>query len=62
MFVVPALFKNIVLPQGVELAGIVYVFVVAALLVALVMVLVGFVEHMEFLKLRRKMRARKEAA
>jgi hypothetical protein len=30
--------------------------------VALVMVLVGFVEHMEFLKLRRKMRALKEAS
>lgn len=62
VFVVPALFKDIVLPQGVELAGIVYVFVVAAQLVALVMVLVGFVEHMEFLKLRRKIHGLKEAA
>lgn len=62
VFVVPALFKDIILPQGVELAGIVYVFVVAAQSVALVMVLVGFVEHMEFLKLRRRMRALKETA
>ncbi len=43
-------------------AGIVYLFAVLALPVALVMVLVGFVEHMEFLKLRRKIRVLKEAA
>jgi hypothetical protein len=43
-------------------AGIMYVFAVAAQVVALVMVLVGFVEHMEFLKLRRKVRVLKEAA
>jgi hypothetical protein len=43
-------------------AGIAYVFAFPAQAVALVMVLVGFVEHMEFLKLRRKMRALKEAA
>lgn len=41
-------------------AGIVYVLAVPAGVVALVMVLVGFVEHMEFLKLRRKMRLLKE--
>jgi hypothetical protein len=35
---------------------------VLAEVVALVMVLVGLVEHIEFLKLRRKMRALKEAA
>jgi hypothetical protein len=43
-------------------AGIAYLFVFGALPVALVMVLVGFVEHMEFLKLRRKIRVLKEAA
>jgi hypothetical protein len=44
------------------MAGIGYLFVFGALPVALVMVLVGFVEHMEFLKLRRKIRVLKEAA
>jgi len=43
-------------------AGIVYLFADLVLVVALVMVLVGFVEHMEFLKLRRKIRVLKEAA
>ncbi len=42
--------------------GIVLGFLVISEIVALVMVLVGFVEHMEFLKLRRKIRALKEAA
>ncbi|MGO8791152.1 MAG: hypothetical protein ACLQVL_27735 [Terriglobia bacterium] len=45
-------------PRAVIVRG----FMELAAVVALVMVLVGFVEHMEFLKLRRKMRALKEAA
>jgi hypothetical protein len=47
---------------GTTRAALVLGFMVGAEVVALVMVLVGFVEHMEFLKLRRKMRALKEAA
>jgi hypothetical protein len=49
-------------PPQVVAGEIVYFLAVPAQVVALVMVLVGFVEHMEFLKLRRKMRALKEAA
>lgn len=56
-----------ILLSGSPLAGspramVVRGFIQVSQLVALVMVLVGFVEHMEFLKLRRKMRALKEAA
>jgi len=47
---------------GTPRAAVVRGFTVLAEVVALVMVLVGFVEHMEFLKLRRKMRALKEAS
>jgi hypothetical protein len=47
---------------GTPRAALVRGFMVLAEVVALVMVLVGLVEHMEFLKLRRKMRALKEAA
>jgi hypothetical protein len=47
---------------GTPRAALVCGFMVVAEVVALVMVLVGLVEHMEFLKLRRKMRALKEAA
>lgn len=43
-------------------AAVVLGFLQVSNVVALVMVLVGFVEHMEFLKLRRKMHALKEAA
>jgi hypothetical protein len=50
------------LPPAHGRAEIVYLFADLALVVALVMVLVGFVEHMEFLKLRRKIHALKEAA
>jgi hypothetical protein len=49
-------------PHGNWRLGIAYMFVLLALPVALVMVWVGLDEHMEFLKLRRKMRAMKEAA
>lgn len=47
---------------GTPRAAVVLGFLQVSNVVALVMVLVGFVEHMEFLKLRRKMRALKEAA
>jgi hypothetical protein len=47
---------------GTPRAALVRGFMVLAVVVALVMVLVGLVEHMEFLKLRRKMRALKEAS
>jgi len=47
---------------GIVYLSVVYLLRLPAMLVALVMVLVGFVEHMEFLKLRREIRARKEAA
>ena len=49
-------------PSGASGAMIVREFMAMAEVVALVMVLVGFVEHIEFLKLRRKMSALKEAA
>jgi hypothetical protein len=41
---------------------IAYLLTLPAEVVALAMILVGFVEHMEFLKLRRKLRPQKEAA
>jgi hypothetical protein len=47
-------------PSGASGATIVRDFMVLTEVVALVMVLVGFVEHIEFLKLRREMRALKE--
>ena len=47
---------------GTPRAMLVRGFMVLAQIVALVMVPVGLVEHVEFLKLRRKMRASKEAA
>jgi hypothetical protein len=47
---------------GTPRAAVVRGFMVLAEVVALVMILVGFVEHMGFLKLRRKLRALKEAS
>jgi hypothetical protein len=50
------------LPPAHGRAAIVYLLAACAQVVALVMVPVGFVEHLEFLKLRRKIHALKEAA
>ncbi|MDR3674728.1 MAG: hypothetical protein P4N24_04520 [Acidobacteriota bacterium] len=50
------------LPPAHGRAAIIYLLAASAQVVALVMVPVGLVEHMEFLKLRRRVHALKEAA